>query len=709
MKVTIIILSVVCLTHFYGCAFDAKNDRNQTNEAPTESTAAFDHAKSNVRLLSQALSQEEVLQTAYNSYYLNEEQNLLQNPGFESGTTGWSSEISKGIIDKEVFKSGTASFRYERKDPNKYDIISQSLGSVSPGDVIHFSGWVKGKDIATKELNSEKGAGVFVQGYNAVGKYIHGEFSTTLSGTFDWTYLKGIYVVPQGVSKVAFRFFLRSKSTGTVWFDDFLAYIEKPNHLIVTPQNPYYRGYIFENNRTPWTLEIQFNDIKSDDWILNASIVNGDGKQIHKESAFKPGRSGISQLSWQPTSGLSSGKYKWVLSLEDQKNTIIEQHIIDLTLLDESPEVYIDREGFTVKGGRRIFPLGIYLGEGAKKGDWANSDENLGKISAAGFNTVLSYYYGNRNDAAKYFATARQHNLNVVYNLKDIYDGLNTYRDLKQPALSATKNIIERYKGEPNLLAWYINDELGLGKISGIAHLYEQLKELDINHPAFQVENKLNAFSYFYNFADVFGSDPYPVEGKEVASLNAVTNWTNQTVAASKGKKGVWQVVQMQDMAFHKKQPNRPPTLDEMRNMSYQAIIGGAKGLFYFAYHWLWNAHDANKKRVFSASAFSNRWTDVESLMDEINNIVPVILNNDIVELKSDKKDNSIQYKCWRFEGEYYLMISNTENKKGGISINVPSNVQIIENNLEGMSVKQNGNVVLVDVKPFGSGVIKLK
>src|SRR6476646_2774147 len=83
--------------------------------------------------------------------------NLVVNPGFEDGTKGWN--VGPATITSSQAHSGNNSLVYNNTDPNNYKLIIQNF-KVVPGQVIHFSAWVKGQDINTSNLYAAKGAGV---------------------------------------------------------------------------------------------------------------------------------------------------------------------------------------------------------------------------------------------------------------------------------------------------------------------------------------------------------------------------------------------------------------------------------------------------------------------------------------------------------------------------------------------------------------------
>src|SRR5690606_208858 len=242
-----------------------------------------------------------------------------------------------------------------------------------------------------------------------------------------------------------------------------------------------------------------------------------------------------------------------------------------------------------------------------------------------------------------------------------------------KPALSVANDIVSKFKNEPNLLAWYINDELGLGKYSSIKSMYEMTRSQDGNHPVFQVENRIESLRYLSDLSDVIGTDPYPIVSKNVNSLKMVSDWTDATVSlANQDKKGVWQVIQLVDLSFHNNRDARAPTLKEIKNMCYQAIISGAKGLSFYNYHWLWYGFNKDGKKEFSKIAFTRRWPDIQKLVKELNEITPVVLQDSIVAIDLRGKQTEVKFKCYKEGDNFILMIANPDNVQRDLSIHIP-------------------------------------
>jgi hypothetical protein len=117
--------------------------------------------------------------------------NLLTNPGFESGTTGWQAFAGcKFKISTTVYRSGTSSgYAYDRTQP--YQGIAQSLlGKMQPSKTYTITGWMKlegasGSDNTIKVTIKK----------TVDGNSIYTSVSTATGSNDSWTLLSGQYTL----------------------------------------------------------------------------------------------------------------------------------------------------------------------------------------------------------------------------------------------------------------------------------------------------------------------------------------------------------------------------------------------------------------------------------------------------------------------------------------------------------------------------------
>jgi hypothetical protein len=95
---------------------------------------------------------------------------------------------------------------------------------------------------------------------------------------------------------------------------------------------------------------------------------------------------------------------------------------------------------------------------------------------------------------------------------------------------------------------------------------------------------------------------------------------------------------------------NRFPTAAEGRNMTYQALAAGAKGVIYYAFF------DASTRLPTSAPAL---WAELKSLVPEVNVLAPAVLSGQMTRVLADAAgDRFASY--WIYQGRVYVIVINT-------------------------------------------------
>jgi hypothetical protein len=166
--------------------------------------------------------------------------------------------------------------------------------------------------------------------------------------------------------------------------------------------------------------------------------------------------------------------------------------------------------------------------------------------------------------------------------------------------------LVTAFRGDPALLAYEGVDEprnpyRGANWIrpDGLIRAYQRIKSLDAQHPVVinQAPRSPVADLIPYRPAfDITSADIYPVSyPPQVHSdlpnkdINVVGEMTRKTHQAA-GTKPFWMVLQIAFSGNIRTQSNpdivpRLPSLTQERFMAYQAIVNGARGLFFFGGH----------------------------------------------------------------------------------------------------------------------------
>jgi hypothetical protein len=583
--------------------------------------------------------------------------------------------------------------------PNKWNVL--------PGDLLKYSVIIEG--IELKSSIKQGGAGILLRCFDKNNKLIKESKPFPISGTFLPQPISGNFKVPEEGAYIKLTLYKSKETKGTAKFYNVKLFERQNDVTKISLSFPNYRGLVLDSNLSkPWSFDI--DSYKQSSIPVKVELFSNNGVLLDRKYI----KQSETKFEYYPPSYLENGKYELSISLLkarkltffSKREVVIKNRKFPIHIKKIMPNLYFDPNGFLVKNEIRVFPIGIYTGVGPGVGNWASEDEHLERISKAGFNTVLSYVYGNRMiDVDDYMSAAKTHDLDVIFSLKDIYSLNMNYLQQK----SYVNSIVEDLKDYENLLAWYINDELDLEAVSVVNDMYKQLIEIDPNHPIYQVNDKVDILDYYDGTYDVIGSDPYPVPQKS-KSLYKVTSMTNKTVKSA-GTKPVWQVLQLHNLSFHSKQiENRPPSFQEMKNMSHQAIIGGAKGLMFFAYHWLWYGFDEQNNKIMSSDNFHKRWDDISKLVESVNEIIPLIIENEVVDISTELNNLSVVYKCWRGENENYLILANMHARENDLILKDSSIEKLFSNNSKITFEKIEGeNKVRILLPSLECGIITIK
>ena len=271
---------------------------------------------------------------------------------------------------------------------------------------------------------------------------------------------------------------------------------------------------------------------------------------------------------------------------------------------EASLAVRIDEHGRTIVDKKPFFPLGMYC---------QNVDSEMLRVYCeAPFNCILPY----QPPSWREMDMCAAHGLKVIYSIKDTYSGADE-NELADGA------VIRRFRRHPALLAWYLNDERPIRERDALTRLRTFAELHDIDHPGLAViYQRYDVRRYLPTF-DVIGTDPYPLYRNPI---DMVSKWTRSTRLGALGLKPMWQVPQVFDKgayAINRKTPEicRPPTYEDMRNMAWQCLVGGAQGLVFYSFFDL-VAMDAK-------TPFRQRWEDVKRMVVEIKSHEAYLLSAD--------------------------------------------------------------------------------
>jgi hypothetical protein len=287
--------------------------------------------------------------------------------------------------------------------------------------------------------------------------------------------------------------------------------------------------------------------------------------------------------------------------------------------------VEIRAEGLYVNG-EPFFPVGI---------TWAaHWHLSLPEAGEKGFNMVNTH--GHKADPKSFRADVDDAYANGMYSAVFLSNGISGN-------LEQVEDIVLACRDAPGLLVWALEDEPNIRnpgpEDEGKAHVdlpyetppedqlpaYELIKRLDPHHPVW-----INlAYGYerdhrdYRHVADIHSDDTYPVAK---FPLTYVAQFSDSVVkgagAGADGKLG-WMYVQMAPLRGGP--ADRPPTMTEVRCMTYMAVAHGISGISYFSFHyggqyegedWTWWVNE-------SSPGYWAQWADLTA---ELRTLAPCLV-----------------------------------------------------------------------------------
>jgi len=215
-----------------------------------------------------------------------------------------------------------------------------------------------------------------------------------------------------------------------------------------------------------------------------------------------------------------------------------------------------------------------------------------------------------------------------------------------------------------------------------------------------------NKIGRFANCSDILAVQTYPVrEGKwNLNSTYSKVSLAREAVA--KYNKAVYVNVQAFDWATAepgKYKNARPPTADEVRNMKYQAILAGAKGIVYYSYHYRgyggWHLPDNPEL-----------WEGMKYLVPEIKQLSQMLLDGRLTKINTGMSD--VFAGIWELKGQALAAVINTSYERHFLkAIALPDGVQsarpMFQNRPSGLLFK-NGKL-FGSIKPLEVHIYQLE
>ena len=490
---------------------------------------------------------------------------LLANPDFESFSAdgkavGWSVPSDKWRVMRGEGMNGSCGLVFENRDDSAYRDAAQQRVSVEAGGVYRFGAWVK-----VDEVSGSDSFLVALGWWDKDGKWLGQTLSPSVSKKGDWTKIEAISKpLSPGATTARLQIFAQPGTFGRAVFDR--VYMER--HV----RHPVIGVYCAAYRAEAWEGEVKFAAALTPEAFGVAPEKTEVCCRVRCPDGTSFSLGGIRPAADEarvviPIERFSVGTNEVTCVLSSDGRELGRSAMKFVRAVSPTPRrVSIDRYGRAIMDGVPFFPLGMYS-------TGHLSDKQLARYADSDFNCIMQY--GNPTTAEMKAFQKK--------GLKVIYDVGSKYRT-PDAGTNMVRHAIGKFAQHPALLAWYIYDEQPTSAIPALEARQRLVETLDPDHPTWCAQDISEETRYYLNACDVFGGDPYPVSAHPI---DMATKAIRQETKGLMGMRPIWQVVQAFGWNWIRKSQEkhqRRPTEAEIRNMAWQAIAGGARGLVFYSY-----------------------------------------------------------------------------------------------------------------------------
>ena len=612
-------------------------------------------------------------------------QNLLRNPSFEiienDKAVNWS--LGRGVEISSISHTGKNSIHWK---PTNHSVFSYQMIPVEKGFQYEMCVHLKLNDV-----RNISGAGFIylIESFNATSGIFEYFYSRRLFGSSDWKKhcrLTGI-IEKRNSDSDQYYFGLYSmaqKDTGgDIYVDD--VSLRRINFRIGINND---RDEVYDDVNVVYQINGHKDNYNLTDFKLTTIIKDNNKVYYNKEteitSFFFTKKISVKKL------GLVDNNFYQVEStLINKKENITD--IASYTfkkIIKINRNVTIDEYGRMHVNGELFFPFGTSL--------FYVQQSDLALLNKTHMNCICPAWILDKRLMDMIYTT-QQGKIKVIYGINQMYklDGRNCI-NLKDEEEDYKQFIdkINEFKDHPNLLGWYIDDEMNTCFNKYLRNRTNSIHQLDPNHPSFTVLCYPGESNALMNTTDVMGIDNYPIGAGIIRDIFYVNDITYKEVLKAKL---YISAIQIFDWGFLQKyggQPDYkscPPTLQEMKSMSWQGLVAGAKGILFYS---LWEFIEQDKSNV------EERWKDVIKFTDEIWKYKDVILSIDKVDKIEYINNYNVSFRQWKYNKTNYIAIVNLERSKESFKINLLKDYRVKKEFGLG-NYKKKGSELIFNLEPI--------
>ncbi len=402
---------------------------------------------------------------------------------------------------------------------------------------------------------------------------------------------------------------------------------------------------------------------------------------------------------------LAPGRYS-IKAVTELYGHPIQQTAAVTVLPPADHEVMFDVDGICHFNGRPFFPLGLYHVGGrldeinmvlASRGEGELTKQQMFEsVKAKGFNLIVPWNVG---DASNLEMAAR-YDMKVMQGSDRSGEGFVQW--------------IKQIRHHPALLAVAIVDEPWTEHVFNEARRrYAVMQELDLYHPVQITECYSDLYAAAAATCDLLAIDSYPLrdnawwaqmdwwDGERWQSpLRLVSRYTEQGMAVVGPRRPLWWVVQAFGYGSW-----QIPTGQQVRHQAYSAIVGGARGLLFYAYA---SGETNEAGDIWWIEDHPDLWEACGQLNEELHALMPVLLAaGGEASLRCDGADD-IRYLKREVGDTLYIIAVNIGETEQRFDVAVPEALRNVKRWGDGREVKLTSGRLVETFEPFDIAVYEL-
>jgi hypothetical protein len=562
--------------------------------------------------------------------------NQLQNPGFEArrtdgGVAEWTVKPAgdAGGIDG-VAKSGGASLRLRGASADAPMPTAEQAVTLEPG-LYTLQAWVRAQDVGGADARG--GVRLCLDGRP---RQTWWKCTDVVRGTTDWTPLRQrqIAVTVPGAYRVTLGPYYTA--TGTVWLDDVSLTRAGQPALDVFLLSPNFKGLLFDDRPQVVRVAVATGERADGAGRVRVSLVDEATGAAGPTREVPVARERVTvELA---AGALASGAYRLRVELVDGSGAVVTRHP-DYRVVKvpggvrSRMNVWYDERNVVHLHGKPAFVLGLYTTSGYSDSPGAYARPATGwgtaRMAEAPINMLINYWLGAAPVRAldAYMDDLIGRGIFYLQTVNFYHRESDLYKTIPYPAARDGEDALNRWVATTlgrhrGLAGFYTADERPADDVPRVFRQYRELRQALPGSVAYAVLGNgwEGQAALWRDAVDVLGLDPYPLTKRPGQNhLALVGEWTRLGQQAVMGSRPLWMVIQY----FPQTSQSGWPTRDDLRAMSWMAIVEGARGLLY------WSFGNRGLAWVKDRQEKERHWADLVAVTREIKALEPVLLAPD--------------------------------------------------------------------------------